>query len=188
MLFNLDFANNIILWCFFFFFWIVDLYFLIPAVITQIFDPIAQLEKFRKLTPRQSEDYTTWCLLDYDYTKNHDRLMAVDLIRQKELDADPEAIWQIEFVGQLKNPYSETVTNESMFVLTILDKIKGTRLTFSQGSVIVLQENANCQHARVTLTSTQLNKLNSAAKNKTGTTLRINTKTLKMKNCYMNYF
>ena len=77
-----------------------------------------------------------------------------------------------------------------MFVLTILDKIKGTRLTFSQGSVIVLQENANCQQARarVTLTSTQLNKLNSAAKNKTGTTLRINTKTLKMKNCYMNYF
>ena len=30
-------------------------------------------------------------------------LIAVDLIRQKELDADPKAIQQIEFVGQLKN-------------------------------------------------------------------------------------
>ena len=83
MLFNLDFANNTILSWFFFFFWIIDLYFLIPAVITQIFDPIAQPEEFRKLTTRQSEDYTTWCLLDCDYTKNHYRLMAVDLIRQK---------------------------------------------------------------------------------------------------------
>ena len=41
MLFNLDFANNIILlW---FFFLIIDLYFLIPAVIAHIFNPIAEL-------------------------------------------------------------------------------------------------------------------------------------------------
>ena len=43
MLFNLDFANNTILSCFFFFFLIIDLYFLIPAVITQIFNPIVEL-------------------------------------------------------------------------------------------------------------------------------------------------
>ena len=30
------------------------------------------------------------------------RLIATDLSRQKELDADPKAIQQIEFVGQLK--------------------------------------------------------------------------------------
>ena len=41
MLFNLDFANNIILLCFFFL--IIDLYFLIPAVIAHIFNPIAEL-------------------------------------------------------------------------------------------------------------------------------------------------
>ena len=35
-------------------------------------------------------------------SKNHYRLIAVDLSRQKELDADPKAIQQIEFVGQLK--------------------------------------------------------------------------------------
>ena len=43
MLFNLDFANNTILSCFFFFFLIIDLYLLIPAAIAQIFNPIAEL-------------------------------------------------------------------------------------------------------------------------------------------------
>ena len=43
MLFNLDFANNTILSCVFFFFLIIDLYFLTHAVITQIFNPIAEL-------------------------------------------------------------------------------------------------------------------------------------------------
>ena len=43
MLFNLDFANNTMLSCFFFFFLINDLYFLIDAVIAQIFTPIAEL-------------------------------------------------------------------------------------------------------------------------------------------------
>ena len=39
---NLDFCNNTILSCFFFFFFIIDFYFLIPAVIVQIFIPIAE--------------------------------------------------------------------------------------------------------------------------------------------------
>ena len=43
MLFNLDFVNNTILSCFFFFFLIIDLYFLILAVIAEIFNPIAEL-------------------------------------------------------------------------------------------------------------------------------------------------
>ena len=41
MLFDLDFANNTILSCFFFL--IIDSYFLIPAAISQIFNPIAEL-------------------------------------------------------------------------------------------------------------------------------------------------
>ena len=43
MLFNLDFANNTFSPCFFFFFLIIDLYFLIPAVIAEIYNPIAEL-------------------------------------------------------------------------------------------------------------------------------------------------
>ena len=43
MLFNLDFANNTVVPCFLFFSLIIDLCFLIPAAITQIFNPIAEL-------------------------------------------------------------------------------------------------------------------------------------------------
>ena len=34
--------------------------------------------------------------------KNQYRLIAVDLSRQKKLDADPSAIQQVEYVEQLK--------------------------------------------------------------------------------------
>ena len=43
----------------------------------------------------QRDDYTTGCLLDYQYFKNHYQLIAVDLSKQKELDADPRATQQI---------------------------------------------------------------------------------------------
>ena len=42
MLFNLVLANNAVLSCSFFFFLINDLYFLIPAIIVQIFNPISE--------------------------------------------------------------------------------------------------------------------------------------------------
>ena len=46
----------------------------------------------RKLTTGQGEDYTPGYLSRYDYIKNHYKLIAVYLSRQKELDADPKAI------------------------------------------------------------------------------------------------
>ena len=57
--------------------------------------------------------------------------MTVDLIRQNELDVDPKVIQQIEFIGQLKNTDNKIVAKESMFFLTILQKVKETRLKFS---------------------------------------------------------
>ena len=59
-------------------------------------------EEIRKLSTEQGEDYTTACLLDCEYIKNHYRLIVVDLSRQKEVDADLKGIQQIEFVGKLK--------------------------------------------------------------------------------------
>ena len=47
---------------------------------------------------------------------------------------------------------------------------------------------ANYEEVRVKLTTTQLNKLKSAARNKCGTKLRIPKKTFKIKNYQMNYF
>ena len=99
---------------------------------------VKRYKETRKLTTGQGEDYTTGCLLGYDYIKNHYRLIAVDLSRQKELDADPKSIQQIELVGQLKNSDDAVVASESIFALTILEKIKEMRLKFSQGSVTIL--------------------------------------------------
>ena len=42
-----------------------------------------QYKEIRKWTTGQGEDYTTGCLLDYGYIKNHYRLTAIDLSRQK---------------------------------------------------------------------------------------------------------
>ena len=96
---------------------------------------IKRYEEIRKLETGQGEDYATGCLLVYEYIKNHYRLIAVDLSRQKDLDADPKAIRQTEFVGQLKKLNSAKNNAESMFVLTISEKIKETRLKYSQESV-----------------------------------------------------
>ena len=61
---------------------------------------------------------------------------------QKELYANPKSIQQIEFDGQLKkldNSVNSTDVDDeqSMFVVTILEKIKETRLKFSKGSLTV---------------------------------------------------
>ena len=82
-------------------------------------------------------------MLDYDYIKNHYKLIAVDLSRQKELDADPKVIQQIEFVGQLKEvddngTTTDTSDDQSMFVLKNVEKLEKASLEFSQGSVKVL--------------------------------------------------
>ena len=41
-------------------------------------------------------------MLDYQYFKDHYQLIKSDLSEQKELDANPRAIQQIEFYGMLK--------------------------------------------------------------------------------------
>ena len=43
MQFNLDLGNDAILLCFFFFFLIIDLYFVILAVIAQNFNPVPEI-------------------------------------------------------------------------------------------------------------------------------------------------
>ena len=64
---------------------------------------IKRYEEIKKLTTGRGKDCTIGCLLDYEYIKNHYRVIAVNLRRQKELDADPKEIQQIEFTGRFKN-------------------------------------------------------------------------------------
>ena len=54
-------------------------------------------------------------------------LTAIDLSRQKELNADSKAIQQMGFIGQLKKLDNTNTNDESTFTLTILENIKETR-------------------------------------------------------------
>ena len=65
-------------------------------------DQIRKYDEIRKIATEKGDDYTKGCLLDYQYFKNHYQLIAVDLSKQKELDADPRSIQQIELYGMLK--------------------------------------------------------------------------------------
>ena len=62
-------------------------------------------------------------MLDYEYTKNYYRLIAVDLSRKKELDADLKAIQLIELIRQLKIYDGNNADGtQSTFVLIISEK------------------------------------------------------------------
>ena len=58
-------------------------------------DEIKQYNEIRKIFTGKGDNYTTGCLIDFRFFKNHYRLICCDLLRQKELDADPRAIQQI---------------------------------------------------------------------------------------------
>ena len=49
-------------------------------------------ENIRKIATGQGDDYTTGCLLDYQYINDTYKMIAIDLSKQQALDADPRAI------------------------------------------------------------------------------------------------
>ena len=49
-------------------------------------DSIKQCDEIRKTATGQGDDYTTGCLLDYQYFKDHYQLIAVDFSKQKEFE------------------------------------------------------------------------------------------------------
>ena len=58
-------------------------------------------ENTRKNSIVQGDGYTTGCLLDYTYLKKYYKMIAIDLNKQQELDADSKAIEQINFTANL---------------------------------------------------------------------------------------
>ena len=53
--------------------------------------PINSMTKTCENITGQGDDYTTGCLLDYPYFKNHYKMIAIDLSKQQALDVDPRA-------------------------------------------------------------------------------------------------
>ena len=58
-------------------------------------------DNIRKIDTGQGDDYTTRCLLEYDYFKNYCKMIAIDLSKQQTSNADPRAIQQINFTANL---------------------------------------------------------------------------------------
>ena len=71
-------------------------------------------------------------MLDYSYFKEHYKLIAINLIKQQKIYADPKSIQQTSFTGHVKKKKK----NAAIFLIT--EKAKETVLDFSKGTVKVL--------------------------------------------------
>ena len=89
---------------------------------------VENYRELKKVMTGKGEDNTTGSLFDFNYFDKHYKLGAVDLSKQKDLDADPRAIQQIEFKHMLR-------TNSTIY--WVLEKSKETILEFYKGSVKV---------------------------------------------------
>ena len=103
-------------------------------MISQLNDSIKQYEKINKTSTGRYDDYTTDCLLDFDYLEKKYKLIAADLSKQKALYADSRAIRQIIFTRKIK----PTIANTRVIIYYILEQSKEKMLEFSKGTTKVL--------------------------------------------------
>ena len=68
-------------------------------------------------------------MLDYPYFKDNYKLIAVDLNKQKALDADPRAVEEIVFQGVVGGD-----DNKKLRLYTILEQSKEAVLEFYKGT------------------------------------------------------
>ena len=59
-------------------------------------------DNIRKIATGKGDDYTTGCLLHYNYFKNYYKIIAIDLRKQQALDVDSKAILKIDFTRNLE--------------------------------------------------------------------------------------
>ena len=78
---------------------------------------IKTYENIWKNTTGQANDYTTGCLLDYNYFKKHYKMKEIDLSKQQALDADPKAMQHVDFTVN-------TSGNNSRLIFSLLKKRK----------------------------------------------------------------
>ena len=77
----------------------------------------------------KNNDYITGNLLDYEYFKDHYKLIAINLSKQIELE-NPDLKQQINFIGRLGE------NNATMFF--IIEKKEETTFDVSQNSAVVV--------------------------------------------------
>ena len=57
-----------------------------------IFDKLikSDVKIYKNIATGQADDYTTVCLLDYNYLKKHCKKIVIDLSKQQALDSEPK--------------------------------------------------------------------------------------------------
>ena len=58
-------------------------------------------DNIRKIATGQGDDCITVCLLGNNYFKVYYKMIEIDLSKHQELDADPKAIKQIDFIENI---------------------------------------------------------------------------------------
>ena len=53
---------------------------------------VRRYNNIQKTATGQGDDYSTGCLLDYNYFHNYYKMITIELSKQQALDADPKAI------------------------------------------------------------------------------------------------
>ena len=114
----------------------------VPKVEIKDFDVLIEGKPYFKIPVKNKEegyeaiietsknnDYTTGNLLDYEYFKDHYKLIAIDLSKQIELE-NPNLKQQINFTGRLEE------NNAAMFFIT--EKKEEATFDFSQNSVVIV--------------------------------------------------
>ena len=96
-----------------------------------IYQNIIIHENIRKIATGPGDDYMFGCLLDQHCVKENYKMIAIDLSKLQPPYADPRAIQQIDFTGNLDCGRNTTM-------LFIFEEVKETVLDFSQGTVRVL--------------------------------------------------
>ena len=84
---------------------------------------IRTYDNIQKIATGKGDDYTTDCFLDYNYFHKNFKMIAVDSSKQQTLHADPKAIQQINFTGNLSRP-------EGPSIFFIIEEAKETVLRF----------------------------------------------------------
>ena len=70
---------------------------------------IVRYNELLKMTTGRSEDYSTVCLLDYDYYLKDFNIAGIDLSHQAVLDSDPKINQHIEFIYKYQMQLMESL-------------------------------------------------------------------------------
>ena len=95
---------------------IIHTTYFLPKVVNKSYNVMTDRQKFfdqpmkndqriygniRKIAAGQGDDYATSCLLDFPHLKEQYKIIAINFIKQQDLDDDPKANQKINFTGTL---------------------------------------------------------------------------------------